>query len=297
VFISDEMCELLKLDGSHELAQPQSPEYRWLRTSTVPRLLTTARDNLRFTERAALFETGHVFDHIGTGRESTRLGLVLADRDASTELFYELKGAVSLLLERMNVGETVFDDTEPFPWDPAALNATLPGRRAVIRDGDGAVLGFIGAVHGRVAEALKLKGAAAVAELDLRALVVAAQQAREFEPLPKYPGVTRDISVLVPVDTKIDDILQVIQGAETGGLVADVDVFDIFTPTGREKLKAEGDTPEYPPERPSGRAGGKSVAFHILLRSDERTLTDKDADAAEAEIRRVLQEQLGARVR
>jgi phenylalanyl-tRNA synthetase beta chain len=275
VFISDEHKTLLKLDGLHELAQPQSGEYRWLRSSLVPRLLVNARDNLRFAERVCLFETGHVFDRIGLGKESARLGLVLADKDASHELFYELKGAVSLLLERMNIHDAYFDDAEPFTWDAGAVNASLPGRRALIRTGDDRVLGFIGSVHGKISDTLKLKGASAVAELDVRMLITSAQQEREFEPLPKYPGVTRDIAIVVADDVKIDDILQTVQDADAAGLVRDVDVFDIFVPTGKEKLKAEGDTPEY----------GKSVAFHVLLRSDERTLTDKDADTTESAIR------------
>lgn len=287
VFVSDDLVNLLKLEGLRELAQPQSAEYRWLRTSLIPRLLLNARDNLRFFGDVSLFETGHVYDHIGLGKESSRLGLIRASRDASQELFFELKGAVSLLLERMNISGASFDDAEPFPWDAGAVNASLSGRRALIRDADDRILGFIGSVHPKVAGALKLKGSAAIAELDLRHLVTTAQREREFEPLPKYPGVIRDISILVPADVKIDDILQVVQDADTGGLVADVDVFDIFEPTGKEKLKAEGDTPDY----------GKSVAFHVLFRSDARTLTDTEADAAEADIRRALQEKLGARLR
>jgi phenylalanyl-tRNA synthetase beta chain len=142
-------------------------------------------------------------------------------------------------------------------------------------------------VHGRVTDALKLKGSVVIAELDLRALVTSAQEEREFEPLPKYPGVIRDIAVLVTDDVKIDDIIQTVQEADASGLVQDVDVFDIFVPTGKEKLKSEGDTPEY----------GKSVAFHVLLRSDERTLTDKDADEVEVVIRKALQEKLNAQLR
>jgi phenylalanyl-tRNA synthetase beta chain len=287
VFLSDALKESLKLEDGHELAQPQSDEYRWLRTSLVPRMLVNARDNLRFIDRVHLFETGHVFDRVGQGKESTRLGMVIASRENDTRLFYELKGAIDVVLERLGVDDAYYDDAEPFTWDAAAVHATLKGRQALIRTEKGTILGFIGVVHGRVADAMKLKGAAAIAELDLRALVTHAQREREFEPLPKYPSVTRDIAVMVPVDTKIDDILQTVQDADTGGLVRDVDVFDVFEPTGKEKLGEESDKPEY----------GKSVAFHVMLRSDERTLKDEDANAAEAEIKKALQELLGAQIR
>lgn len=287
VFLSDELKEILKLENLQELAQPQSGDYRWLRTSLVPRLLVNARDNLRYADRVHLFETGHVFDRIGQGKESNRLGLLIAAKNGDSQLFYELKGAIDLVLERLGVDDAYYDDAEPFPWDGGAVNATLKGRQALIRTEKGQVLGFVGMVHGRVGDALKLKGSAAIAELDLRALVAHAQQEREFEPLPKYPSVTRDIAVMVPVDTKIDDILQVVQDADTGSLVRDVDVFDVFEPTGKEKIGEETDTPDY----------GKSVAFHVILRSDERTLKDEDANAAEAAIKKALQEKLGAQVR
>lgn len=277
VFLSDELKELLKFDGLRELALPQSSDYRWLRTSLVPRLLISARDNLRFTDEVRLFETGHVFDRIGEGKESNRLGVLLATKVNSAQPFYELKGVVDLLLERLGVSDAYYDDADPMEWNAGAVNATLPGHRALIRNEDGKVLGFLGVVHGRIADALKLKGHTVIAELDVRALVELAQQEREFEPLPKYPSVVRDIAVMIPIDTKIDDILQVIEDADASGLVQDVDVFDIFEPTGKEKLK--------------------SVAFHIVYRSEEHTLTDKEASEAEAAIKSALQEKLSAKIR
>ena len=286
-FISEDLWDLLRTAGP-ELAQPQSTEYRWLRTSLIPRLLVNARDNLRFFDSVKLFETGHVFDHVIEGKESTRLSLVLAGRAGTPEPFYELKGAIDLLLTRIGVADVVFDDAEPMPWDNGAVRASAKGRRALIRlEGSEAIIGFIGAVSGRVADALKLKGSAAVAELDLRALAEHAQEEREFQPLPKYPSVVRDIAILVDQGVKVDDIIQIVHDADINGLVRDVDVFDIYLPTGSEKLKAEGDLPDY----------AKSVAFHVILRADDYTLTDREADAVQTAIVAALQEKLNARIR
>jgi phenylalanyl-tRNA synthetase beta chain len=286
-FLSDELKELMRAGELYELAQPLSADYRWLRRSLIPRLLVNARDNVRFFDQVRLFETGHVFDHIGTGRESTRLGLVLAKKGNDTDMFYELKGAVDLLLQRLGVADYYFDDIDPMQWDASAVHATVTGARALIRlEGDGHVIGFVGVVSGRIAEALKLKGGAVVAEFCLRSLIRHAQREREFAPLPKYPSVVRDIAVLVDQGVKIDDILNAAQNAG-GDIVEDVDVFDIFVPTGKEKIKPEGDTPEY----------GKSVAFHVVFRASDRTLTDKEVATAESAIKKALQENLGAQVR
>jgi len=286
-FLSDELKNLLKAGDLHELALPQSADYRWLRTSLVPRLLVQARDNLRFFDDVHLFEMGHTFGHIGQGKEDVRLALIQARRTADREPFYALKGAVDLLLQRMGIVDAYYDDAEPMTWDASAVQATTAGSRALVRlEGSGQVLGFIGTVSRRVADSLKLKGSAAVAELDLRLLVRHAQQEREFAPLPKYPAVIRDIAILVDQGVKADDILQAVQGAG-GDIVEDVDIFDIFLPTGTEKLKAEGDTPEY----------GKSVAFHVVFRAPDRTLRDDEVAAAEAAIKAALQEQFGAQIR
>lgn len=281
---------------SHELAQPLSAEYRFLRQSLVPRLLLNIRDNLRFVDDIQLFETGHVFDHLSGEdenirhlRESVRLGLALARKGAKPdELFYELKGAIDLLLQRLGISDYYFDDAEPMEWDGSAVSATAKGRQALIRmEGTQKVIGFIGAVSSRAAESLKIKSSAVIAELCLRSLVRAAQQEREFEPLPKYPSVVRDIAMLVDQGVKIDDIIQTIQGADEAGIVQDVDVFDIFVPTGKEKIKAEGDTPEY----------GKSVACHVIFRADDHTLTDEEVALVEGAIKKALQEKLDAQIR
>ncbi len=274
-------------ETKYELAQPQSADYRFLRASLVPRLLLNARDNLRFVDEIKLFETGHVWDHLDEKRESTRLGLILA-RKSGKELFYELKGAVDLLLERLGVADYYYDDAAAVHWDAGAVNATAVGQQALIRlEGDGHIIGFIGGVSVRTTGALKIKGQAAVAELCLRSLIRHSQREREFEPLPKYPSVMRDIAVLVEQGVKIDDLIQTIQEADNAGIVQDVDVFDIFQPTGKEKIKAEGDTPEYQ----------KSVAFHIIFRAADHTLTDSEVTHVESAIKEALQEKLNAQIR
>jgi phenylalanyl-tRNA synthetase beta chain len=290
-FLSDELKALLRSEASHELQQPQSSEYRWLRTSLVPRLLVNARDNLRFFDEIKLFETGHVFDHVVQGKESARLGLLVAARTSrpeSAQEFYELKGAIDLVLQRLGVGDYYYDDAGDLEWAAEAVGALASGSRACIRlEGSGKVIGCVGMVSGRITETLKLKGVAAVAELDLRVLIAHAQQEREFEPLPKYPAIIRDIAIMVDQGVKIDDIIQTVHDADAAGLIQDVDVFDIFLPTGKEKIKEEGDTPAY----------GKSVAFHVIFRASDRTLRDDEVAVAETAIKVALQENLGAQIR
>ena len=285
-FYSDELVDKLGLDHLHELALPQSSHYRWLRTSLVPRLLLVVRDNLRFEKNVRLMETGHVFDHLG-GLESTRLALATVGPGTGEDRFYELKGAVDHLAAELGITDLWFDDAEPFFADAAVLALTARGRCANIKDKNGKMLGFIGQVAPNAAASLRIKHAGAVVELDLRALVRHAQAEREYEPLPKYPAVERDISMFVSDEVRVRQILEAIHAADEAGLVRDVDVMDIFVPTGDEKLAPEYSRHEY----------GKSIAVRIVFRSDERTLTDEEVTVVEDTIKRALQDRVDARVR
>lgn len=285
-FMSDDMVRILRLHPEHELALPQSAEYRWLRSSLVPRILSNVRDNMRYFESVHLFEVGHVFGRLGDEMEDSRLALVCASTKESDEVFYELKGAVESLLERLGIADAWFDDADPLEADEAMVQATTQGRRATIRTEAGGALGALGIVSTRVATELKLRGSTAVCEIDLRALIEYAQRTRQYEALPRFPSVVRDIAMRVRAEVKIDTIVQEIQRAG-GELVVEVDVFDIFVPTGNEKLASEGATPEY----------GKSVALHVTFRSPERTLTDVEVTEIEQRIKQSLEEVVGAEIR
>jgi phenylalanyl-tRNA synthetase beta chain len=241
---------------------------------------------MRYFESVHLFETGHVFGRVQEGVEDSRLGLVCASTKESDDVFYELKGAVELLLERLGIADAWFDDADPLEADEALVQATTQGRRAAIRTESGDALGALGIVSTRVTTEFKLRGSVAVCELDLRALISYAARTRQYEALPRFPSIVRDIALRVSAEVKIDSIIEQIQQAG-GSLVVEVDVFDIFVPTGKEKLASEGVTPEY----------GKSVALHVTFRSPERTLTDVEVTQIEQRIKQSLEEVVGAEIR
>lgn len=283
-FISDELKNAFGLTKIHELAGPQSGEFKYLRPSLLCRLALSVRENFRYADSVRLFETGHRFP---TGKpETSRIAIVLGNRKGDAELFYELKGVVDLLHEQMGIPDIVYDDTPPFAFE-TLMGWCAPGRGAEVKTGDGQPLGVVGILNPAIANRLKVKGTLAFAEFDLKALIGHAQKEREYEPLPKYPAVVRDISMLLNDDVRISRVLEVIQSADASGLVRDVDVVDIFVPTGKEKLKPEGDTPEY----------GRSVAVRIVYRSDERTLTDEEVAKAENVIKKALVDELDAQIR
>ncbi len=100
---------------------------------------------------------------------------------------------------------------------------------------------------------------------------------REFMPLPKYPAVIRDISILVDLDTKVDDVIKVIYDVSPK-YVEDVDLFDIYVGENLEERK-------------------KSLAFHIIFQAKDHTLTDKEVEDELKKIFKSLKTKLNAQIR
>lgn len=283
-FISDELKDTFGLETLRELVRPQSEEFRYLRPSLWPRMMLNVRDNFRFADTVRIFETGHRFT--GDGRETSRLAIALGAKKGGDELFYELKGVIDHLAEAFGVTDLQYDDAPPFQFATLA-EWCAPGRVAEVKTGDGTPLGVVGILKPAIAANLKVKGVVAVAEFDLKSLIRHMQGEREFEALPKYPAVERDISMLVADDVRVRQILETIQAADSAGLVRDVDVVDIFVPTGDEKLAPEYSRHEY----------GKSIAVRVVYRSDEKTLTDEEVTVVEDAIKKALGDELNAVIR
>jgi phenylalanyl-tRNA synthetase beta chain len=223
-------------------------------------------DNFRFADSVRLFETGHVFKKLGSPEERCLAMAVGMRSGQQRDIFLELKSAIDLLMRKLGITDIQFGSID------------TKGETAITTE-SGGVIGHLGIVSGRMADQLGAKGIVAYAEFDLAKLIEHFQQEREYEPLPKYPAVTRDISLLIPLDVRIGDILSTVQSTDNKQLIRDVDVFDIYEPGQGE----EGDK--------------KSVAFHVVYRADDRTLTDAEVTAVENLIKSALIDRFQAEIR
>jgi len=108
-----------------------------------------------------------------------------------------------------------------------------------------------------------------VFDLDFEKLAQLATEEREYEPIPKYPPVKRDISILVDSDTPVDEVLSVIQNSQPD-LIYDVDLFDIY-------------------EIDNSR---KSLAFHIIYQAEDRTLTDGEINQVHQKVMQTVEREI-----
>jgi phenylalanyl-tRNA synthetase beta chain len=263
------------------LANPMTPDQETLRTSLLSSVLECLNNNLRQDEAGPrLFEIGRVYlpRHADLPQERHMLVIGMAgprrqrqwSRAAAQLDFYDLKGVVEELLDRLNLGETRFIQITDQP-------SFHPGRTAAVYSKD-VRLGVMGELHPAVARNCEVLAPVCLAEFDLEQLLsVAGEGFLRIEPPPRFPAVRRDLAVVVPEAAPVGELFEVIRQAG-GPLLGQVELFDLF----------RGE------ELPQGH---KSCGVGLVFRSPDHTLTDAEIAQVEARIIQQLQRLTGARLR
>lgn len=259
------------------LQNPMSPETKYLVPRILIKYVSSAADNLRHFNDVRLFGIGKSF-HAGTDGaipgaiEQKNLTVVLSQKGtAGVDEFYQLKGAVDQILESMGINDHWYDDA-PETGDPRHETEIFhPYRFAEIKIGDEKI-GVIGEIHPAIRETLKARARIAAAEINMEKLTRDASAQVAYRPVGKYPAIVRDIAVVVPEETRTEDVLNIIEPVG-GALLIDTDLFDYFQD---EALTSD--------EK-------KSLAFHLVFQSPERTLIDAEVDAVIKKIIMALEDQ------
>ncbi|MDK2985528.1 MAG: phenylalanyl-tRNA synthetase beta chain [Clostridia bacterium] len=283
-FISPNAYEKLTLESDNvlrnsiEISNPLSEEQSVMRTTIVPGLLqTAARNNNRRINDLAIFEIGRVF-HPSADKlpqENTiAAGLVMGEdkigwqwKKVPRDFFY-CKGILENLLQNLNLEAS---------YEPLTDREYLhPGRAARVKVDDKTV-GYLGEVHPRVIENFDLVDRACVFEVNLDLIANLYGENRMYQPLPKYPGVTRDMAIVIKEEIPAAKVEELIERYGKP-LISQVRLFDVY----RGKQVPEG---------------YKSLAYSLYYQAEDRTLTDEEVAAIHEDIQKELEKQLGAKLR
>jgi phenylalanyl-tRNA synthetase beta chain len=270
------------------LANPLSAEQPLLRTSLLSTLVDAARRNLsRGARDLALFEIGLVYRP--TGDEVVAPDLPAALRPTDQQLT-QLQATVPPQPRRAAVVLSGYRELpgwwgagRPVDWSDAVavaerLASTLgveldvtaddhapwhPGRcaRLTVRGGalDGTLVGHAGELHPRVVSALELSPRTCAAEVDLDVLIAAVPDVVRARPVSTHPVALRDVALVV--DARVPAIaVEAALRVGGGSLVEDVRLFDEYRGSQLEE-------------------GKRSLAYHLVLRAPDRTLTGEEVDA------------------
>ena len=298
---------------SFKILNPLGEDTSIMRTTTLPSMLEILTRNYNYRNKAArLYELGRIYlpksgsasvdpndPSLSASKEKLEKlglpGLTEALVGAINELnqddglaneakvltlgaygdgmdFFTLKGVVEAIMKDIRAKDIHFEGPTGAPSDASYH----PGRCATVWSGSDCV-GIFGQIHPLVAQNYGVDAELYCAELDFDELSLAKGADPEYVPLPKFPAVTRDIAVVCDESVTVGALEDGIRrGAK--GLLKEVSLFDIYRGKG---------IPE----------GKKSVAFNLVLRADDRSLTSEEADQDVASILSLLEQELGAVLR
>jgi phenylalanyl-tRNA synthetase beta chain len=266
-----------------KLANPITPEREYLRLSILPQLLEALALNLREQERVLLFEIGHVYlrrEGQTLPDQPRRLAIAAAGARAPQSWlgggsepidFFDLKGMVEALLERLHLADQV-------RFMPLADDVRFhPGRAARLAASSSEPLGVLGELHPAVRERLELDAPRAVAaELDLERLIALAQPPT-YRPISRFPAISQDLAVIVGLHVATDQVVAAIR-KYAGAILESLSLFDVY-------------------EGPQVGVGKRSLAYRLTFRAMDRTLSDADVSKVRAKIVRGLEHDIGATIR
>ncbi|HGL6826687.1 TPA: phenylalanine--tRNA ligase subunit beta [Staphylococcus aureus] len=260
-----------------DLLMPMSEAHASLRQSLLPHLIEAASYNVaRKNKDVKLFEIGNAFFANGEGELPDQVeylsGILTGDYVVNqwqgkkeTVDFYLAKGVVDRVSEKLNL---------EFSYRRADIDGLHPGRTAEILL-ENKVVGFIGELHPTLAADNDLKRTY-VFELNFDALMAVSVGYINYQPIPRFPGMSRDIALEVDQNIPAADLLSTIH-AHGGNILKDTLVFDVYQGEHLEK-------------------GKKSIAIRLNYLDTEETLTDERVSKVQAEIEAALIEQ-GAVIR
>ncbi|MCQ2457839.1 MAG: phenylalanine--tRNA ligase subunit beta [Clostridia bacterium] len=258
-FVSPKSVEKLGLPENDErlnmlpIRNPLGEDTSVMRSTPVPGMLSTLALNMNHgNEKASLYEAAGVFDPIHRTEENlpteTRklcLGMYGGKVD-----FFTLRAVAESLLTGFGI------DTECEAGGEVYYH---PGRRAVLKH-NGEIVCSLGEIHPEVREKFDMPQRAYVAELDLNQIAALKQPMGAVKPMPRYPAVTRDLSLVMPETTQVGPLLSLMRGA-AGKILEDAKMFDVY------RSAALG-------------ADKKSIAFSFVFRGADHTLTEDEITKA-----------------
>jgi len=277
-FISEEDKNILPNSWQQKLIEIQNPTSaltKYLRPTLLVNSLKNINYNFRFVDKIRFFEIGKYYlKNKENLKEYFVLSGVLAQKEKSNNssaLFYEAKGITEDLFSRFGIDK---DNYSFKSLEGTEYSLLLEQGSAIYKNKD--LIGVIGNPKKDLLRKYDCEGNVIFWEVKLLPLLEIVKEEREFQPLPKYPAIIRDISFIISQNILVDTILNIVQMTSPLNL-EDVDLFDVYV---GENLSS----------------GTKSLSFHLTFRSKDYTLKNEEVDKEMEKIYKVLKN-IGAEIR
>ena len=258
-FMSPKMYDKICLPADHPMRKsvvitnPLGEDTSIMRTTGLPSMLDTlARNYNNRNPEAWLYEiSSEYLPREGEDLPEEKAVLMVGCYGGEAD-FFTLKGTVESLLSRLNLPRADYTAVSTHP-------SYHPGRYAVLTVGD-TEIGSVGEIHPTVLENFGIGCRAWIARLDIARLFAVRLPEATYHALPRFPASTRDLAVICDESLPVAAIEKTITGA-VGNILEQIKLFDVYR---------GAPVP----------AGKKSVAYSLVLRAADRTLTVEECDKA-----------------
>jgi len=258
------------LRNALRIQNPLGEDTSIMRTIALPSMMDIlSRNNAYHNKSVKLYEIAKVYLPVDGQVLPEEPKMLLLGTYGANENFFTLKGELEAVFAGLRLKKASYAAVKNNP-------SYHPGRCAAVSI-DGVEVGVMGQVHPLVAKNYGIDVDVYCAEINFTKLLDCLLPDATYTPLPKYPSVTRDLSLICDEAVTVADAENVITVA-AGKLLRGVKLFDIYRGVG---------VPE----------GKKSMAFSLELRADDRTLTDTDSEAVVTKVLTALKEKLDAILR
>ncbi|MBZ9624947.1 phenylalanine--tRNA ligase subunit beta [Clostridium sp. FP2] len=259
-----------KLRNVVTIKNPLGEDYSIMRTTTIASMMEClGRNYSRNNEEARLFEIGKVYipnedsDKLPEERNILTIGMY------GNVDYLDLKGVVENVIDSLGLKNISFKRESENPTYHPGKTSNLYIKRELV--------GVVGEIHPSVSENYEVEQRCYIAELNLDILYKYADLNKKYNALPKFPAVTRDIALIVDEEVLVQDIEDIIV-KQGGNILESTKLFDVY----KGKQIAEGK---------------KSIAYAIIYRRVDKTLTDEEVNKVHEKILRTLEHKLGAQLR
>ena len=252
-FINEKDLSNIRMENTNSIKviNPLSEDYTIMRKTTISSMMKALSYNFaKKNQDIGLFEISRVYvdngniekEELPTENNVLTIGFYSKDKD-----YYNLKGIVENILKVLGLKYDVLKEE---------INSSFhPGRTAKVAVGND-VLGIFGEIHPMVRENYDISEKVYIAEINFDKLVRYTKSSKKYSPIPKYPSVERDLSIVVDEDVQVADIEKVIKKYGKK-ILENIKLFDVYRSANLGENK-------------------KSIAYSLSFRSFEKTLTDEE---------------------
>ncbi|MEK7680543.1 MAG: phenylalanine--tRNA ligase subunit beta [Patescibacteria group bacterium] len=271
--IGDDISKYLELDN------PLSQERPFLRRNLLPNLLENVKSNIENYPEVKIFEIGKVFSTKQSGsrvgsnsdnllpKQDTWLAVAVASKKDDAP-FWQSKRVLESIFSALNMDFQILPHDIVQKWEH-------PSRLALVASG-GQTLGVLCEINPSVLQNLGIEQHVGVLQLNLSALADLPEVGINYKAIPEFPSVERDLAFKVKKEATHEEIQNAL--LQMSDLLKKVELFDVY-------------------EGKNIGADYKSMAYHFVYQSPERTLTSTEVDAIQEKTVGILSKKFGAEVR